>query len=385
MIDYDFHFSGFRGLDFTNCFTSLYLYLEGIQGENNYDCAKKQGKPCRYPDCHHRCSLTLANHAEQHFFLFDTISGRSATVHGWGGKPTAIYREIYDTDDMIEFVMGYAGYAYEKHTDNLIAHVQTSLDNGTPVLARLKTKEPYTDVKADSFRLIIGFDGGKLQVPVPKGAQKTSKNAPKPGDIESLYVITGKTECKYTLLDALRRIKRVMDADREAGTWDVYIRAFEDWQNKMHELKLKDFKRLYLFAREGTTWNCHNFAETFRTYQMNPQCPERFGTPVWEELKDPQLGAAPTRTGCPDGDPLRLDPLELINWAFDVSHNTQWALHTLHDIRNWRSRYRRIPHSGMINWSMCDMAITLLRKVKECDSYAYEAVSKMIEILERAS
>jgi len=346
--DYDFHFSGFRGLDFTNCFTALFMYLEGIQGG---------GQP----------SLTLANHAVQHFFLFDTISGRSATVWGWGGKPTAVYGEIYDTDDTIGFVMGYAGYSYERRTGNLMEHIRASLDGGIPVLARLKTGRPYTDKEADSFRLIVGCDGNRLRVPAPKGAQKASKKAPRLNEIDSVYVVTGRTQRKYTLLDALRRIRGIMERDREAGVWDEYFHAFEDYWGNLQKLKLKELKALFQSGYRGTTWNCHNFVETFRTYSMNPQCPERFNARVWDELKGARLEA----------------PCNRMDAACDDSHNRQWQLHALHDIRNWRSRYRHKWGSGMLNWSMCEMAATLLRMIKADDEAVYGAVCEMIDILEQ--
>lgn len=87
-LNFPYPFSFFRGLDFTNCFASLYMYLEKYPGSNEYDCAKKKGQPC--DDCGN-CRGTLQDKQERLFFLFDTISGRSATVWGWGDKPTLIY------------------------------------------------------------------------------------------------------------------------------------------------------------------------------------------------------------------------------------------------------------------------------------------------------
>lgn len=123
-IDFEYPFSGFRDLDFTNCFTSLYMYLEDFAAE---------------PD-------VLKQQQERLFFLFDTVSGRSATVNGWGGVPTAIYREIYDTDDMVDFLMGYTGYAYTKHTDNFAEQIRMAIDRGVPVPVRMKRDDtPYLD------------------------------------------------------------------------------------------------------------------------------------------------------------------------------------------------------------------------------------------------
>ena len=376
--DYDFQFSVFRDLDFTNCFTGLYCYLEGIQGVEDYDCAKKQGQPCRHPNCHHRCSLSLQDLAGRLFFLFDTVSGRAAAARGWGNRPTAIYREIYDTDGMIDFLMGYAGLVYEKYKDNLMEHIRKSIDAGCPVLARLKKDgAPYLDGKADSFRLITGCDGGKLLMPEAKGAQNKPKKAPRINDIDSVYAVTGRGKRKYTLLDGLKRIKRVMDCDRENGVWDEYIQAFSDSWEKLDALDVKAIKQLFRTAHDGTTWNCHNFAAPFRTHEYLEPTPEQYQNWIWDEWKNPRLSAIPAHTLGAVDDPLRLPPKTLIDWASDQSHNKQWQLHALYETRDWSKKYYR-----QMEWAGCETAVLLLQKIKEYDGYIYQAVCAMIAILE---
>jgi len=90
---------------------------------------------------------------------------------------------------------------------------------------------------------------------------------------------------------------------------------------------------------------------------------------VWDELKDARLEA----------------PCNRMDAAYDDSHNRQWQLHALHDIRNWRSRYRHRWGSGMLNWSMCEMAATLLRMIKADDDAVYHAICEMIGILEEGA
>ena len=338
--DYDFHFSGFRGLDFTNCFTALFLYLEGIQGVD---------EPC----------LTLANHAERHFHLFDTMSGRSATVRGWGDVPTAVYSEIYDTEDMVAFLMGYVGYVYEKHTERLMERIRASLDSGIPVLARMK------DDKKGSFRVIHDYQGDKLLTPEPKGAQNKPRRAPKLGEIDSVYVVTGRAQRKYTLLDGLRRFRGIMERDREAGAWDAYIAAFEGawktWESdNMRDFSMGAFKRLLQTAYKGTTWNCHNTTETFRIYHEYEENPARFRNPVWDELRDPRIEPAARR----------LDGACHNSWSY------QWQLRVLPGVRR---------PAGMQKYSLCDMAVMLLRQIKDCDGIVYSAVCEMIAILEEGA
>ena len=355
-LDYNIPYCGFRDLDFTHCFTGVYMYLEGIRGNDDYGCAKKKGKPC---DGCGNCGQSLGSLQERQFFLFDTMSGRSATVRGWGKKPTAIFREIYDTEDMVDFIMGYAGYGYVRYTDNLMEHIRASIDNNTPVLARLKKDgKPYLDDgKADSFRTTIGYDGDKLCMADPKGAQNPPKKAPKLGEIESVYVITGKAERKYTLLDVLQRIRRVMEFDREAGTWDEYIHAFEKYWERLKDHSLKELKQLHKNAWDAAIWNCHNFAEAFRIYQ----CPQRFQNWIYDEFKGPKIK----------------DLCDRISWAYDNSHTHQWQLRSLYETRDWSKKYY-----NEMEWGMCENAILVLRKIKEDDDIVYHAVCEMIAILE---
>jgi len=359
-IDFEYPFSGFRDLDFTNCFASLYMYLEDFAAETG----------------------VLKGQQERLFFLFDTVSGRSATVSGWGGVPTAIYREIYDTDDMVDFLMGYAGYAYTKHTDNLAGQIRTSIDRGIPVLARMKRDgTPYVDSNdylaitgGDSFRVIVGYQGDQLRMAEPNGAQNPPKDAPRLEDIASVYVITGKTTRRFTLLDGLRRIKRVMDCDRDAGMWDQYISAFENYWEKLKGLSLEELKQRFEYAYKGTTWYCHNFCSVFRTHEYVEPAPEHCHNWIWDELKDPRLGTSMCRA---DDDLLRLPPMALISWAYDDSHTRQWQLHALYETRDWSKKY--YDH---MEWGTCETAAMLLRKIKEDDGYAYQGVCAMIGILE---
>ena len=370
-VDFDYMFCGFRDMDFTNCFASLYMYLEGFTGEA--DVLKQQ--------------------QERVFFLFDTVSGRSASVRGWGDVPTEIYKEIYDTDAMVDFLMGYTGYAYMKHMDNLEEQIRGSVSRGLPVLARLKKEFAVDrDGYSDSFRLITGFQKKKLLMPEPKGAQRPPKKAPKLGEIESVYVITGRAARRFALLDGLKRIKRVMDIDRENNVWDAYIAAFSDSWEKLDGWSLSDIKQLFKSAHDGTTWTCHNFAAPFRTHEYLEPEPENYqnriwdelknplffsewrADVVWEELKDPSFLSSKGRG---HGDPLRLPPKTLIDWACDQSHNKQWQLHALYETRNWKKKYYH-----QMEWAGCETAVLLLQKLKEYDDYIYRAVCAMIGILE---
>jgi len=362
-IDFTYPFSGFRDLDFTNCFASLYMYLEDFAAETGM----------------------LKQQQERLFFLFDTVSGRSATVPGWGGVPTAIYREIYDTDDVVDFLMGYAGYAYVKHTDHIAEQLRQSIDRGIPVLVRLKRDDtPYLDSNeylaiagGDSFRVIGGYHGDQLRMAEPNGAQNPPNAAPKLEDIASVYVITHKAARQYTLLDGLRRIKRVMDCDRDTGEWDRYISAFEHYWEKLKDIPFEELKQRFEYAYKGTTWNCHNFSSPFRTHEYLDPEPEHYRNWIWNELRDLRFQTIPTQIGRSDDDPLRLPPKNLLDWASDESHNRQWQIHSLFEVRDWSKKQYDI-----LEWAYCESAAQFLRQVKEYDEYMYQAVCAMIGILE---
>lgn len=115
---------------------------------------------------------------------------------------------------MVDFIIGYAGYCYEKYNNDLIGKIRASVDTGTPVLARIKNPAN------GSFRVIVGYDSDFLITAEPVGAQNKPENQPAVDDSDSIYIVGGKTKSKYTLIDGLKRIKRVMDCDREAKVWD---------------------------------------------------------------------------------------------------------------------------------------------------------------------
>jgi len=347
-LDFPCPFSGERGLDFINCFASVYMYLEGIRGDDDYDCPKTRGGSCEYDRCDCVCHKTWQSLQGRFFGLFNTMTGRSIMLTGWGGKRSSLYREICgDTDGTVDFVAGYAGYSYEKHSDNLMEYIRTSIDGGVPVLARMK------DNKHGSFRVVIGYDGDKLLMPNPKKAKNPPKRAPRPSEIDSVYVIS-KAARKYTLLDGLKRVKRVMEADREAGVWDEYIDAFGK-DKDFGRYGLKELKRVYKTAWDSTMFHCHHFSCTFDKvkWQIN-----------WmlDEIQDPRLA------------PIYGSRLEAY---YGGSHSLQWQLRSLCEMRNWRRKFY-----GEVEWGMRDTAAYLFQELKKCDETVYDSVCEFIDILE---
>lgn len=150
-------FSGFTTTDFINCFTSTTMVLEGITGKDDYDCQQRDGEPCT--GCGN-CRRSTAGLQEQRFFVFDTMCGRSALRCRYDGEPTEMQTWIGETesdscgtDDTVDFLFGFAGYAYQKLTapDAFPAAIRASIDAGRPVIAKVKAGE-------GRFRVLTGYD-----------------------------------------------------------------------------------------------------------------------------------------------------------------------------------------------------------------------------------
>ena len=130
-------------------------------------------------------------------------------------------------------------------------------------------------LKDNHFRILIGYDGKSfLAVEKPENRVLAAR------ELDSVYVITGKTERTYFLVDALKRIKHVIDCNREEKIWEEYIESFRYWGkgNLEHE-SFKELKSRFFNLREVIYWWCHSFAETFRHK-------------IFAELKDERLTKA---------------------------------------------------------------------------------------------
>ncbi|MHB1483094.1 MAG: hypothetical protein ACYCYI_00370 [Saccharofermentanales bacterium] len=351
---FPYPFSFFRGLDFTNCFASLYMYLEKVPGRNDHDCAHYKNEPC---DGCRRCDGSLQEKQERLFFLFDTVSGRSATIWGYGDKPTTIYTDIYDNDDMVDFVAGYAGYSFTKYTDGFTDLVHASINNDIPVLARMK------DACHGSFRVITGYEGNSLLLAEPIGAQNKSGSSLSVDEIDSVYIFGEKIDRKYTLIDGLKRIKYVMDCNQEAKTWDDYINAFKNYWGELKNVDLDEIKQRFWYAQKAMMFNCHNFSEVFRIYKCDYSDKIYFNS-IWDEWKI-----------------LRNNPAcAQIDSAYDDSHKRQWQVAALYGTRDWSKRFY-----NEWEWGMCENAVDALSIVKHDDEIVYSAVCELIGIVEENS
>ena len=213
-IEYPYPVTNWDIYNFSDCFGSLYMFLEGMSAEKvDYYCRKQEKGDC-YGCKHAACRKTGFSPARTHevlYHTFETLSGTNSAITACG-RDSKIRKAIRDTDDTIDFIFKYTGYGYEKHTGGFADKIAASIDAGVPVLARLKDGH---------FRVLIGHDGNLfLAVEKPENQPLAA------GKLGSIYVITGKTERSCFLADALKRIKYVLECNREEKIWEEYIESF---------------------------------------------------------------------------------------------------------------------------------------------------------------
>lgn len=334
-IEFPYPFTGFNSLTFTNCFASVYMHLEGIRGIDDYECPARDGKPC--DGCGH-CGNSTAKRQEAYYFIADTLSGRSSV------RPT--FEETPDDTDnapeTIDFLMGLTGYDYRVVREGAIEEARAHIDRGTPVLARMK------DPANGAFRVLTGYEGDALIVPDPAGAQG-QPTQPTCADIAQVVVVTGKAPPRFSLLDALARIRAVMVRNREAGVWEQCQEQFDYWGGGMRDLEFEEIERRFqrISQMAWYNFNCHNFAETFRQR-------------VWEPLKDPRFD----------------DVCLQIDRSYDNSHTRNWQLIALYECRDWtKRRYHELE------WGCCGCVVECLERLREYDAEVLAAVEQAIAIV----
>ena len=319
-LDFTIPFSGFCGTTFINCFASTYMFLEGIPGEEQ----------------------------ENIFMLLDTMCGRSALRCRFDSEPTESQKMICETDfydggteDNIDFLFGFAGYAYSKVTAELQAAVAASIDAGRPVIAKTKRVKPDDN----RFRVITGYDGGKLLCPDYNNAQKPPKKAPKYEELEALYVVGKKITPRYTLRDGLQRIEKVMERNLRESLWDEYAAQFKYWGGGLEAQPDEEVKRRFGRAEETMwhTFNCHNFAEAFRHCAL-------------EEMRSPEF------TEC----------WANISFLYDDTHTRAWSIIHLEAALDWSKR----PE-----WGTCEIVPLVIEKLRQNDIDVLAEIRRALRIL----
>ena len=365
-LDFAIPFSGFTTTDFLNCFTCVYMHLEGFRGNDNYECAKKQGKPCG--NCGN-CRRTLGGQQEQLFFLFDTMCGRSALRLRYDGALTEWQKRIGETEDdscgtdfTVEFLFGFAGYEYSKLCDPgaFKSAIAASIDAGKPVIAKVRTG-------AGRFRVITGYDGNKLLEPDYKGAQKLHKKAPKYEDITALYVIGKKIAPRYLVEDGLRRAIQVMEYNAGEKFWEGYTLQMDffgyhgpDFATNGNKERAARMKRVA--DTMSHTFNCHNFAEVFRRYLANDA--SGIDAAAYEAIGDMKRLANPA---------LKEFWGKISGPCNGYTHDLAWGLIGLEECADWKKHA-----AGYFG----EMAQLTLYRIQKNDEEALDAMRQALAVLE---
>jgi len=338
-------FSGFTTTDFINCFATTTMFLEGITGDDDYECKQRNGQPC---DGCGNCRASTAGLQEQRFFVFDTMCGRSSLRCRFDGEPTEMQIRIGETeadscgtDATVEFLFGFAGYAYRKLTDPdaFRAAITAAIDAGRPVIAKVKTGE-------GRFRVLTGYDGDALIGPDYTNAQQKPEGAPSHGELDALYVVGDKTEPLYTLKDGLERIRQVMETNLNEKLWDDYIGKMGWYQPDglgKADLQEKQARMQRVSDTMWHTFNSHNFAEVFRHRTI-------------EELQNPAFDDICKEIGGP---------------CFGYTHDLAWALIGLNEYADWSKHYA-------CGWG--EMVELTLDRIKQNDIQALDAVKRALEL-----
>lgn len=362
-IEFGIPFSGYSGTTFVSCFTSTYMFLEGVDlsAESDYDCKQLRGQPC---DSCGNCAgggSTPLNIQERYCFLFDTMCGRSALRLRFDGQPTEMQRMICTegsdddggTAENIDFLFGYAGWDYRTVVDpaEWRASIESSIDLGRPVIARVGGE-------GEHFRVITGYDGDALLEPSYINAQNIQDRPAAYGDLEALYVFTERVAPRYTVKDGLERIRKVMKYNISENLWGGYADSMGLYSPGGLGGAGIDEKKRRMKRVADTMWytfNCHNFAEVFRN--LCEGRPILGGILEMEELRGPDFYPLWDKIGGP---------------CYGYTHDLAWALIGLEGCADWSA------HAAGYFGEMVELTISQLAK-NDLDVLA--AIEKAIELI----
>lgn len=345
---FNYPFSNYDHLSFLNCFTSVYMFLEKIEGIELKECVKERGKRCCGCKGCDDIWYDISFRQESLFCVFGTMSGVNSFRPDFDGLNEC----KNDTEEIIDFTFKFTGYEYETLISDFTQRIKVSIDNKKPVLACVKNDDK------NRYRVIIGYDDDKFLI-AENGNIKNDPENPLTGeDFSSVIIIKDKVKPLYTLLDALKRIRTIMQENEEKAIWDGYIKKFRYWDEKLQDADFGEIKRR--FDRiEDTMWynfNTHAFAEAF--------CRQMWDLVTKEapELEDERF----------------LKIIRTINETYSAKgfHDHNWQLHALNKNRDWSVR-----HTGQADWAYCGCVVQTLEALKKYDEIVLNEINEAIKLL----
>ena len=338
------------------------MYLENmtLQVENSTFCNEWENGQCN--SCGN-CATKPQSLQERYFFLFDTMCGRSSLRCRFDGAPTEMEKLINTSgwnDDggsanNIDFLFGFIGYRYHTVTDvnAFQAEIEASISMNKPVIAKLKGN-------VVPFAVITGIEENKIICPSFKCAQKSPNPAVTFDGIHTLYLIDDKAIPKYSLIDGLKRIEYVMDQCLCEDLWGEYMKKIGTYGPDSLGEDTPNGRKVRMKRLADTMWytfNCHNFAEVFRTY-----LDDRPMAYLYDAIADVSRL----------GDAIFGETINTISGRYGYTHDLAWSIIGLDECINWNDW--KSHYYG-------DMLEVIIDKLKENDQAVLKCIREMIQML----
>jgi len=335
---FPYSFSVFGDLNFINCFSSYYLYINKLNDTSNSDCSFTTVGKC--DGCGHCNDNNLISGMQ---WFFETIVGNTSTR----GCLNEEFRQTHHRNNFetVDFLLQFAGLEYAIHKNDMIVKTAISIENGYPVFARMKNADN------NEFRLIIGCDEntGEIVNAGTDGENGRPKGSPLWEEIEEIIVITKKSEPTKNLIDAFQRIINVLENNvKQGGLWDDCIQGFT-FKGGV-KIDMEELERRFKAMREAAfhNFNSHFFAEQFRK-------------PVYEPLKDNRLD----------------DVRRKIDKTCDTAHLRNWQMVSLYEFRGDWSKKR----DNVKEWGYATSMLDCIKALKQCDKEILLALIEAAKIL----
>jgi hypothetical protein len=279
-------------------------------------------------------------------WFFETIAGNTST--------RCLFADNIDFDainhrndpETVDFLLRFTGLDYTIVKNDMPVKSAKSIDNGWPVLARMKKNKP------NGFRVITGY-GDNFNEIITAGTDGENGRPDGPPaweEISEIIVVKEKTQPKAGIIDAFRRISAVIEGNvKKGGVWDTCIQGF-DFRGGVN-IGIDELEHRFSIMRGAAfyNFNSHFFAEQFRI-------------PVYEGLKDSRLEDIRHRIDC----------------TCDTAHMRNWEMVALYDFRGGWSKM----NDNVKEWGYATSMLDCIKVLKSCDEEILAAINDGIKILE---